>query len=102
MRSIYEIRERPSHMYSWTALVTSQILVEVPWNILGSSLFFLCSYWTIGFDSSRAGYTYLLYSVVFPVYYSTLGQVRHIFMYYTCYDPSDLFFEGECFNGAYR
>jgi hypothetical protein len=37
-RGIYEIRERPSHMYSWTALVTSQILAELPWNLLGSSV----------------------------------------------------------------
>jgi ATP-binding cassette, subfamily G (WHITE), member 2, SNQ2 len=78
MRSIYEIRERPSRMYSWTSLVTSQILIELPWNIIGSSIFFLCWYWTVGFDSSRAGYTYLMYSVVFPLYYSTIGQVRLI------------------------
>ena len=42
-RNVYEIRERPSRMYSWTALVTSQIVVEIPWNILGSTIFFLLS-----------------------------------------------------------
>ena len=78
MRTIYEIRERPSRMYSWTALLTSQILVAVPWNVLGSTLFFLCWYWTVGFDSSRAGYTYLLLGVVFPVYFTTIGQVCSI------------------------
>jgi ATP-binding cassette, subfamily G (WHITE), member 2, SNQ2 len=41
-RSVFEIRERPSRMFSFTALVTSQILSEIPWNILGSSLFFFC------------------------------------------------------------
>jgi ATP-binding cassette, subfamily G (WHITE), member 2, SNQ2 len=51
IRSIYEIRERPSRMYSWTSLVASQILVELPWNMLGSSLFFFCWYWTVGYDS---------------------------------------------------
>lgn len=74
MRNVYEIRERPSRMYAWTALVTSQILAEVPWNIVGSSLFFLCWYWTVGFPTSRGGYTYLLYAVVNPVYYTTIGQ----------------------------
>ena len=74
LRSIYEIRERPSRMYSWTALVTSQILVELPWNIVGSSLFFLCWYWTVGFPSSRAGYTYLMMGVIYPMYYTTIGQ----------------------------
>lgn len=38
-------------MYSWTALVTSQLLIELPWNILGSSLFFVCWYWTVGLDT---------------------------------------------------
>lgn len=74
MRTIYEVRERPSRVYSWTALLSSQILSELPWNILGSSIFFLCWYWTVGFDSSRAGYTYLMYGVVFPLYYTTIGQ----------------------------
>ena len=74
MRNIYEIRERPSRMYSWTALVTAQILAEVPWNMLGSTLFFICWYWTVGFATSRAGYTFLVYSVVNPIYYTTIGQ----------------------------
>lgn len=74
MRTIYEIRERPSRMYSWTALLTSQILVAIPWNILGSTIFFFCWYWTVGFESSRAGYTYLMLGVVLPIYFSTIGQ----------------------------
>lgn len=74
MRSIYEIRERPSRMYNWTALVTSQIIVEVPWNIIGSSLYFFCWYWTSGFTSDRAGYSYLMIGVIFPLYYTTIGQ----------------------------
>lgn len=74
MRTIYEIRERPSRMYSWTALIASQIIVELPFNILGSSLYFLCWYWTVAFDSNRAGYTYLMLGVISPVYYTTIGQ----------------------------
>ena len=77
MRSLYEVRERPSRMYSWTALITSQILVEVPWNILGSSLFYLCWYWTVGFptEATRSGYVYLALGVIFPIYYTSVGQV---------------------------
>lgn len=76
MRDLYEVRERPSRMYSWTALLTSQIVSEIPWNILGSSLFFLCWYWTVGFQSTaqRAGYVYLIQGVLFPLYYTTVGQ----------------------------
>ncbi|KZT26064.1 hypothetical protein NEOLEDRAFT_1063724 [Neolentinus lepideus HHB14362 ss-1] len=74
MRNIYEVRERPSRMYSWTALLTSQILAEIPWNIIGSTLFFLCWYWTVGFPDDRAGYTYLMLGIAFPLYYTTIGQ----------------------------
>ena len=75
VRDIYEIRERPSRMYSWTALVTAQIASELPWNILGSTIFFLCWYWTVAFPTDRGGYTYLMYSVINPIYYTTIGQV---------------------------
>ncbi|KAF9225036.1 hypothetical protein BS17DRAFT_731853 [Gyrodon lividus] len=74
LRDIYEIRERPSRIYAWSALVTSQILVELPWNIVGSTLFFFCWYWTVGFPSDRGAYTYLVLGILFPAYYTTIGQ----------------------------
>ncbi|KAJ6624079.1 ABC-2 type transporter-domain-containing protein [Mycena sp. CBHHK59/15] len=74
MRNIYEIREGPTKFYSWSALITSAFLSELPWNILGSSMFFICWYWTVGFENSRAGYTYLMLGVVFPLYYTSFGQ----------------------------
>ncbi|KAF7798180.1 hypothetical protein EIP86_009397 [Pleurotus ostreatoroseus] len=77
MRDLYEVRERPSRMYSWTALVTSQLLAEIPWNIFACSIFFFCWYWTVGYSSepTRAGYTYLMLAVSFPLYYTTIGTV---------------------------
>ena len=60
-------------MYSWTALVTAQILVEVPWNMLGSTLFFFTWYWTSRFPTERAGYAYLGIGVILPIYYSTIS-----------------------------
>ena len=73
MRDIYEIRERSSRMYHWSAITTAQVVMELPWNILGSTLFFLCWYWTVGFEHSRAGFTYLMYGVCFPIYYTTIA-----------------------------
>ncbi|EIM87152.1 pleiotropic drug resistance ABC transporter [Stereum hirsutum FP-91666 SS1] len=73
-RNIYEVRERPSRMYSWTALLASQLLSELPWNILGSSLYFLCWFWTVGFASDRGGFTYLMIGIVFPLFYQTFGM----------------------------
>jgi ATP-binding cassette subfamily G (WHITE) protein 2 (SNQ2) len=72
MRSIYEIREQSSRMYAWSALVTSQLMVEIPLNIIGSSVFFLCWYWTVGFDSDRGAYTYLFLCVLMPLYCTSL------------------------------
>ncbi|KAI9464145.1 P-loop containing nucleoside triphosphate hydrolase protein [Lactarius psammicola] len=66
-RRVYEIRERPSRMYSWTALITAQVLGELPLNIIGSSLFFLIWYWLVGFPSSRAGYSYLMLGIMYPI-----------------------------------
>ncbi|KAJ3537090.1 hypothetical protein NMY22_g5742 [Coprinellus aureogranulatus] len=74
LRNVYEIRERPSRMYSWTAFLTTQMLVEIPWNILSASIMFLTWFWTVGFENSRAGYTYLMLSVINPIYYTTMGQ----------------------------
>ncbi|KAI0298342.1 ABC-2 type transporter-domain-containing protein [Multifurca ochricompacta] len=73
-RRVYEIRERPSRMYSWTALITAQILGEIPLNIVGSSIYFLIWYWLVGFPSSRAGYSYLMLGVTYPLYYTTIAQ----------------------------
>lgn len=73
MRTIYEVRERPSRIYSWTSMLASLIITELPWDILGSSLFFICWYWTVGFENGRAGYTYLLMGVTLPFYYTTIG-----------------------------
>lgn len=73
MRNIYEIRERPSRMYNWSALTTSQLLCEIPWNMIGASLFFCCWYWTVGFATSRAGFTYFVYGVQFPLYWTTIA-----------------------------
>lgn len=71
-RNVYEIRERPSRMYSWTALLTSQIIVALPWNVIGSIIYFFIWYWTTGLDTDRAPYTLLMYIVIFPFYYTTV------------------------------
>ncbi|OBT88242.1 hypothetical protein VE02_02778 [Pseudogymnoascus sp. 03VT05] len=47
-RSLYEVRERPSKVYSWKAFMLSQIIVEIPWNTLMSLIMFLCFYYPIG------------------------------------------------------
>ena len=74
-RRVYEIRERPSRMYSWTALITAQILSELLLNTICSSLFFIIWYSLVGFPSSRAGYSYLMFGVTYPMHYTTFSQM---------------------------
>ncbi|CAE6452528.1 unnamed protein product [Rhizoctonia solani] len=76
LRNIYEYREQQSKMYSWPAQVASSILVELPFNIFGTSLFFFSWYWTIGYPSSadRTGYAFFVICFIFPIYYTTFSQ----------------------------
>jgi len=47
-RSLYEVRERPSKTYSWQAFMMSNIIVELPWDVLCALLIFVCWYYPIG------------------------------------------------------
>lgn len=47
-RAIYEVRERQSKMYSWRVFMASNILVELPWNLLVAILMFVCWYYPVG------------------------------------------------------
>ncbi|KAF4971476.1 hypothetical protein FSARC_1704 [Fusarium sarcochroum] len=48
-RNLYEVRERPSKTYSWKIFVFSQIVVEIPWNILASVFMWALIYFPVGF-----------------------------------------------------
>ncbi|KAL3427777.1 ABC transporter cdr4 [Phlyctema vagabunda] len=58
-RSLYEARERPSKTYSWQVFITSNIIVELPWNTLCSVIIFVCFYYPIGMqrNAQAAGQT---------------------------------------------
>ncbi|KAL2847588.1 ABC-2 type transporter-domain-containing protein [Aspergillus pseudodeflectus] len=47
-RALYEVRERPSKMYSWRVFMASNIIVELPWNFLVAVLMFFCWYYPVG------------------------------------------------------
>jgi ABC-type multidrug transport system permease subunit len=47
-RALYEVRERPSKTYSWQVFIISNILVEIPWNVLMGVIIFFCWYYPIG------------------------------------------------------
>lgn len=47
-RSLYEVRERPSKVYSWKVFMLSQIIVELPWNTLMAVFMYICWYYPVG------------------------------------------------------
>lgn len=47
-RSLYEVRERPSKVYSWRVFMLSQIAAELPWNTLMAVLMYFCWYYPVG------------------------------------------------------
>lgn len=46
-RSLYEVRERPSKTYSWQAFVVSNIVGDLPWNIICGTLMYLGWYYPV-------------------------------------------------------
>jgi ABC-type multidrug transport system ATPase subunit/ABC-type multidrug transport system permease subunit len=47
-RSLYEVRERPSKAFSWQAFILSNIVAEIPWNLVCATLLFFSWYYPIG------------------------------------------------------
>lgn len=78
-RDLYEVRERPSKVYSWKVFVLSQLLVELPWNALMGVLMYFCWYYPVGMYRNAAetntvherGALMFLYLVVFMIFAAT-------------------------------
>ncbi|KAJ5167607.1 uncharacterized protein N7482_003201 [Penicillium canariense] len=75
-RSLYEVRERPSRIYSWKIFILSQILVEVPWQICLGVCSWASFYWSVfgtGQDSESRTLI-MLFIVQFFVYAASMAQ----------------------------
>ena len=74
-RNIFEVRERPSKLYSWPVFLIGCALVEIPWNIIGGTLFWVPWYFMVGFgnEGTRAGYSWGLY-MLFQLYFCGFAQ----------------------------
>lgn len=53
-RALYEVRERPAKTYSWKAFMLSNIVAELPWNLIGATLLYFCWYYPIGLYANAA------------------------------------------------
>jgi ATP-binding cassette subfamily G (WHITE) protein 2 (SNQ2) len=55
----WNARERFSRSYSWVALVTAKVLVELPGALVSTVVYFLPWYFPSGLPLSEAGYIFL-------------------------------------------
>ncbi|KAL4897790.1 ABC-2 type transporter-domain-containing protein [Aspergillus ambiguus] len=75
-RALYEVRERPSKTYSWSAFMMSSILVEIPYQIVMAVIVFGCYYYPVdGVQSSSRQGLALLFFIQFFVYASTFADL---------------------------
>lgn len=76
-RTLYEVRERPSKVYSWKVFIVSQVLVELPWQILLAICAWASFYFSVfGADQSpeRKGLI-LLFIIQFYIFASSFAQL---------------------------
>lgn len=76
-RSLYETRERPSKAYSWVAFIVSNIVVEIPYQVLlGLSVWASYYYPIYGANqSSQVQGLMLLFVIQFFVFTSTFAEL---------------------------
>ena len=69
-RALYEVRERPSKTYSWVPFMLSNILVEIPYQVVAAILVYIAWYFSVfGTDNSlNASWTMLAFTLVFYAY----------------------------------
>ncbi|KAJ6111330.1 hypothetical protein N7523_007391 [Penicillium sp. IBT 18751x] len=74
-RDIFETREKKSKTYHWIAFIGAQTVTEIPYLIICATLYFLCFYFTAGFQSipSVSGHFYLQ-MIFYELLYTSIGQ----------------------------
>lgn len=74
-RSLYEVRERPSKAYSWTAFLISNIIVEIPYQVFAGIIAWACYYFPV-YGANQAPHRQglmLLFIVQFYIFTSTFA-----------------------------
>lgn len=92
-RELFEVRESKSNTFHWSALLIGQYFAEIPYHFVASALYFCCLYFPLRINdaASRAGVFYLNYSIIFQLYYISLG----LLIVYASHDlPSAAIFTG--------
>ncbi|RKK65208.1 hypothetical protein BFJ69_g16489 [Fusarium oxysporum] len=75
-RTLYEVRERHSNMYSWSVLILANILVEIPYHVVLGVMAFAIFYYTVfGIRSSEDQGLVLLFFVYFYILAGTFAHM---------------------------
>ncbi|KIM93493.1 hypothetical protein OIDMADRAFT_137891 [Oidiodendron maius Zn] len=75
-RALYEVRERPSKAYSWKAFLISNIVVEVPYQVLTAILTYASYYYAVvGVQSSDRQGLALLFVIQLFIYASAFAHM---------------------------
>ncbi|KAI2473617.1 ABC-2 type transporter-domain-containing protein [Annulohypoxylon bovei var. microspora] len=75
-RSLYEVRERPSKVYSWQSFLIANTIVELPYQIIAGLIVFAAVYYPItGIQSSDRQGLVLLFIIQFFLYSSTFAHM---------------------------
>jgi ABC-type multidrug transport system permease subunit/ABC-type multidrug transport system ATPase subunit len=75
-RSLYEVRERPSKIYSWIAFILANMIVEIPYQIiLGILVFGSYCYPIFGIQSSQRQGLILLFCIQIFLFASTFAHL---------------------------
>ena len=75
-RSLYEVRERPSKVYSWTVFLAANIFVEIPWQVFCGIISFAGFYYPVfnRHQSSQRQGLILLFCIQFYVFISSFSH----------------------------
>ncbi|KKA28449.1 hypothetical protein TD95_002583 [Thielaviopsis punctulata] len=81
-RDLYEVRERPSKVYSWKVFMLAQVIVELPWNSLMAAVMYFCWYYPVGLyrnaepmdQVTERGALMFLYLLMFLLFTSTFAD----------------------------
>lgn len=76
LRGIFLLRDKASGAYSWTVMVLSAILVEIPFALFTGLLYFVLWYYPAGYPTASdvAGYALLMY-LLFHLFVLGLAQL---------------------------
>ncbi|KAG5359982.1 Protein SNQ2 [Yarrowia sp. C11] len=74
-RELFEVRESSSNTFHWSCLIFSQFISELPYALVGGTIFYCCVYFPtkLGTSARVAGYFYFIYAILFNLYYLSFG-----------------------------